>query len=625
MKFKNLSRWVLTPEIGGLLFFAQRLDELVWDFTLDTHKPMSLNAPYLCREALAVIENIEDDLIDAANLKPVLEELIWSVQHDPVAKALLDLPIERYVSVDDDAKLSERKRKLSALSDTLGPSRYLHQCFDQLSANVKAINKKKIDTTARTMVTTLINMGVSKKSLQAKTNAFFFSSGSTPVTKAEQIDDFLKTIYPYTHECEVYLIVSDLIKTVEESSEAFGLRIIDELPTDIAALQAETPEFLCNADECYVMLDSVDALDVFSAQEKAARALDRLSDLYTLFHHQRKITWRDIALIKQCCAPKPVAAVLTKGAMEKPYDFQTDKASKELNRLIRNFVINGPSKARFDRVADLHGICVSSDIVDNQLVTLWTALETLIPSTAHGTKILNVLNQMTPFLMKAYIQRIVQRFTHDLIKWKPWYVKRLLNKVPNIDGSNTIYRAMALLTIVENEKLRSELYTELKDFHLLRYRAFQLSELLSSPVSLRKALETHRMKVEWQIRRIYRTRNMLVHSGKSASYIHTLVENAHDYFDQIIFDIMRMSCGEYRSSTLDDVFELVKIRYAKFTATLAGISEFNVENCAFLCEDLDTLHDFQNEPWGGRKKANTHLPSASPDTSTTSSDTTPTT
>lgn len=343
-------------------------------------------------------------------------------------------------------------------------------------------------------------------------------------------------------------------------------------------------------------------MDVFSAQEKAARALDRLSDLYTLFHHQRKITWRDTALVKQCCLDDPVATVLSKGAMEKPYDFRTDKASKELNRLIRNLAIGGASKTRFDRVADLHGICVSSDVVDNQLVTLWTALETLIPSTAHGAKIANVLNQMTPFLMKAYIQRLVQRFTHDLVTWKPWYAKRLLNRVPDIEGANTVYRALALLAVRSNSNLRDELYAELKDFHLLRYRAFQLSELLSSPATLKKALDTHLMKLEWQIRRIYRTRNMLVHSGKRPGYINTLVENAHDYFDQIIFDVMRMSCGEYRAGTLDNVFELVKISYAKFTSTLSSITEFDAKNCAFLCDDLDTLHDFLNEPWGSRRE-----------------------
>lgn len=169
MKFKSISQWTITPEVEGLLFFAQRFDELVWDFTLDTYKPMSLNAPFLCKEALVVIENIESDLIDSANLKPVLEELIWSVQNDPIAKALLDLPIERYVSVDDEAKLSERKRRLSALSNTLGPFRYLHECFDQLVLSVRGVKKKKIDQITRTIKL----MNLSKQFIRIRMIAMF--------------------------------------------------------------------------------------------------------------------------------------------------------------------------------------------------------------------------------------------------------------------------------------------------------------------------------------------------------------------------------------------------------------------------------------------------------------------
>ncbi|MET3512992.1 hypothetical protein ABIC63_000757 [Pseudacidovorax sp. 1753] len=599
MKFKNLSRWTIDPTLDGLIFCAQRLDELVWDFTLDTHKPLSLNAPYLCQEALAVVENVENELIDAANLKHVLEELIWSVQNDPIAKSLLDLPIERYVNTADEVKLTDLKRRLSALSKTLEPFRYLTKCFDKLSECVRAVRKKDIDATARTIVTTLINMGMSKKHLQAQINSYFFSQFGVPIKSADQIDEFLQSIYPYSHDCDVYFVASDLILTVRESSRAFGVTVLDELPDDIARLQAETPEFARGRDECYVAVSSVRALDVFSAQEKAAGSLDRLSDLYTLFHHQNKITWRSTALVKQCCLPQPVAAALNNGAMEKPYDFGTDKASKELNRLIRNFAIRGASKVRFDRVADLHGICVSNDVLDNQLVTLWTSLETLIPSTVSTSKIGNVLNQTTPFLMQAYIQRLLQRFTHDLIIWRKWYVKRLLNRVPGVEGSNTVYRVLALLAIRDNEPLRAELYTELKDFHLLRYRAFQLSEILASPAKVQATLSAHLKKVEWQIRRIYRTRNMLVHSGKRPSYIRALVENAHDYFDQIIFDVMRLSCGEYRAESLDDVFELVKLRHEKFMSTLVSIDRFDVHNCAFLCEDLDTLRDFQNEVWTG--------------------------
>ncbi len=603
-------RWKLAPELDGLLFLAQRLDELLWDFTLDTHKPMSLNAPFLCREALAVISNIENELIEPANLKPVLEELIWSVQHDPVAKSLLDLPIERYVTVADEAKLSDRRVRLSALSNTLGPFRYLHRCFDQLSVQVRKVEKKKIDSTVRSMVTTLINMGVSKRSLFARTNAFFFAHGGPAIDSVDQIDEFLKSLYPYAHDCTVYFVVSDLVKTVQESLGAFGIKILEKLPSDVADLQSATPDFVAGEGECYVGVGPVQSLDVYSAQETAAQRLDRLSDLFTLFYHQRKITWRETALVSQCCLDKPVVTTLTKGAMEKPFDLRPEKASKELNRLLRNFAISGPSRDRFNRVADLHGICVSTDIVDNQLVTLWTSLETLIPSRTGGSKITNVLEGMIPFLMQAYVRRLVQRFTHDLITWKPWLAKRILNKVPGITEPHTIHRALALLAVKDNGPLRSELYAELKDFHLLRFRAFQLAEILGSPSSLKAALEVHESRVRWQIRRIYRTRNLLVHSGRRPTYIHTLVENAHDYLDQIVFEVMKLSCGDYRASTLDQVFELAKVRYGRLVSDLSNVKEFNAENCAFLCEDLDTLGDFENESWGFEREADARLPTS---------------
>lgn len=62
MRFRSLKRWNIKPELDGLLFFAQRMDELLWDFTLDTHKPMALNAPYLCKEAISLLEDIEAEL-----------------------------------------------------------------------------------------------------------------------------------------------------------------------------------------------------------------------------------------------------------------------------------------------------------------------------------------------------------------------------------------------------------------------------------------------------------------------------------------------------------------------------------------------------------------------------------
>jgi hypothetical protein len=597
MKFKSIRNWQLTPALDGLLFFAQRLDELLWDFSLDTYKPSALNAPFLCKEALDLINDIEADLIDAQNLKPVLEELLWSVQNDPVAKTLLDLPIEHYVLTAEGVKPAEQKLRLEVLGRTLESFRYLHACFDHLCEKVVAVEKKEIDSTTRSMVTTLINMGLSKRILFQKTNDFFFSQNGPHIASTDCLKDFLQTIYPLLHDFKVYFLVSNLITSVEESVNQFGIELLNELPNEVSNSNAATG-FIRGTDEVYVRVSRIRCSDVFTAYEKAASKLDNLSDLFTLFYHQRKIAWQTRAVVEQCCLDEPVLVNSANGPMEKAFDLPQEKASKELNRLMRNFAARGTSFDKFNRVADLHGICVSSDIVDNQLVNLWTALETLVPTHTGSSKIVKISDAMVSFLMTSYVKRLVQRFHHDLVVWNGWKTKGILSQVNGFKKPETLLRTLALLSLEEYVPLRNDLYAKLKDFHLLRFRAFQLSEMLTSPDKVQHALETHEMKVRWQIRRIYRTRNLIVHSGRKPTYIHSLIENGHDYLDQILFDVMKLSCGEYRAKTLEQAFELAKVKHQNFSNQLAGVGKFDKNNCLFLCSDFDTLMDFVNQRWG---------------------------
>ena len=51
---ENIEIKSLSP---GFVFFLQRMDELLFDFTIDTYKPMALNTPYLCIELLKTIKD----------------------------------------------------------------------------------------------------------------------------------------------------------------------------------------------------------------------------------------------------------------------------------------------------------------------------------------------------------------------------------------------------------------------------------------------------------------------------------------------------------------------------------------------------------------------------------------
>ncbi|MEG0578224.1 MAG: hypothetical protein RR500_10280, partial [Bacilli bacterium] len=107
-------------------------------------------------------------------------------------------------------------------------------------------------------------------------------------------------------------------------------------------------------------------------------------------------------------------------------------------------------------------------------------------------------------------------------------------------------------------------------------------EILKSPKKVLDVIEQHQIKIRWQVRRIYRTRNIIVHSGGSLPYIDTLIENAHDYLDQSINAVVKYSCGELDANTLEQVFEMAQLDYEYFSKELKSTETFDEDNLMLL-------------------------------------------
>lgn len=586
MRFRSLHRWNLDAEISGMLFFAQRMDELLFDYTLDSYKPAALNAPFLCLEAIKLIDDIEDKLIEEANLIHVLQEIEWSIGGDFLAKSMLDIDLGYYILKDEQSSLQEKRKRLSALSRTLSPIRYLSECKKTILLRTKS--KKDLDFLAKAFTTTLINLGYSKSYIYNYTLEFFFSNGGKQIDSNVHLENYLKFFDGKSHYFDALFLVSPLIKEVSSSVKAFNIEV-DEVKLDDLKDAIDKFNFLKineATDYEYVRINSIRAFDPQTARIEAERKIDNLSDLFSLFYHKRPIDWkREAILLKKCCEMSSSLERPHKGAMEKGFDLKPEKAAKALNYLISMFALRDKSSfQKFNRVADLHGICVSNDVVENQLVNLWTAIETLVPSHVGSSKINGIITFIAPFITVNYISRLLGRFVADLCLWDKHKTRKLLNKVPNSHGSSLLVKTLNLLAINSNRELRDELYTALKDFHLLRYRAFTLSEFLSDKDKLKNLIETHKRKVAWQVRRIYRTRNLIVHSGRTPKYTESLIENGHDYLDQMMAGIMSLSCGDYKANTLEQVFEIAKIKQIKFERELNSLSEISEGAIKFLSD-----------------------------------------
>ena len=88
MQNPNLIKWSKDPELEGLLFFAQSINNMLFDYTLDTYKVPALNTHFRCIEGLVFIDMVERGLIHPKALDQTIDEFLWSFKNDPIIKSL---------------------------------------------------------------------------------------------------------------------------------------------------------------------------------------------------------------------------------------------------------------------------------------------------------------------------------------------------------------------------------------------------------------------------------------------------------------------------------------------------------------------------------------------------------
>ena len=101
-----------------------------------------------------------------------------------------------------------------------------------------------------------------------------------------------------------------------------------------------------------------------------------------------------------------------------------------------------------------------------------------------------------------------------------------------------VERFAMLLSLNENVNYLEQIKNSLNDYPLLIYRL----ELFSQKVfidsqTIYEYLQRHKKRIRWHIMRIYRNRNMIVHSGSYMPYLSIIIENFHFYVD-VLFDTL---------------------------------------------------------------------------------------
>ena len=184
--------------------------------------------------------------------------------------------------------------------------------------------------------------------------------------------------------------------------------------------------------------------------------------------------------------------------------------------------------------AIFHAQALDSTSSENQLLDLWALFETVLDISNRHTadRIVQVCTYLVPILKRKYIYSLFLQLSNDIKNYSDEKYNDIIGS--SISEREVVQHIFEFVTLNENVDKRLTFLKSCSDFPLLRERIEYYSIVFEKPLSVYNFVEKHAKSVKWQIMRIYRNRNLIIHNGDSMPYLDLLIENLHSYVDDFL-------------------------------------------------------------------------------------------
>ena len=99
MKNPDLKNWpVDLKNLSGLLYFAQRWEEMLFDYSIDSYRFKMLNPPGLCQEIIEAYKLCDMSMLAWGRLISIKEELVFTLESDANSIELLGTRYKALIS-----------------------------------------------------------------------------------------------------------------------------------------------------------------------------------------------------------------------------------------------------------------------------------------------------------------------------------------------------------------------------------------------------------------------------------------------------------------------------------------------------------------------------------------------
>lgn len=530
----------------NLIMFIQTLEEVLFYYSFESYKLPALNSHFLCYDILQTKINIDQGAITEGNFIPLAEEFENVLENDIVLKSFLpsvEMLLKKrdklrnlvdYTKLDNKAKINKYTEAAEYIKEISGANNiYLTTVFDLLMHSVFAENSdyetlKKIYSLTRILATELVNGGYSSEYISQALKNMFLNNKRVVSGESQELVDFFNE---FSFEKKSYQVLFGI-----NAETAMILNHIKDVTVKTPSKELRKKLELKHKGDSTVEL-VVEDFDRYEAVDSAYSYINTIVGLHRISQHHRPIYVKPIAQINQidetfnklsCNTVKIRKNILLRANNEsqiQSYFFD--------DQLLNN--VDPPES--FFRAVSLHNSALDSKEPTNQLLDLWTAVETLVGfRTGDEDKINVVCNILTSILNRSYLYRHMEQLYRDICAVLGKQSDSLFDEIAG-DEQN-VMKLAKILAVNDYQVVYNKLFCMLEEYPILQYRLELFSEhIFCDSKTVFEELIRHKQKIKWQIMRIYRNRNMIVHNGEHMPYLNIILGNLHYYVDAM-FDAL---------------------------------------------------------------------------------------
>lgn len=546
-----------TCDADGIIFFAQRLEEMLANYSIDLYKMPLLNTHALAAEYRDIAVRVTASTIKEYQRDVVYEEFISSFNNDIILKENWGKEnIERVAKSFGSCNQKDKDNLIAYIDATLDNGKYFNWAKNTLLKYTSLPKEKKnIEAALRCFLPELIMFGYDPDFISTTLQTYFFKG---ELINNDTVKKFLDVFDLHVHTYTVYFSVSSIVQHFRTILEK---RLSVNFEDD-----GNYHFFKSDRNKTIVYFKGIKARCPNSAAKKAYSYLDMFFSFYKYVGDKKGLSMQNKAMVIEG-ENKPVFVSSKRQTFTVVEDINYAEIGEQSDALITGLLNNAEDEYFMLRKAiELHNTAISVTDLKSGFLNMWSSLEVISQGHGSDNKLGPVLNLVLPILKKDYIriqiQELAKALKDNLSAEDYAYI---LGKISTVGCEKK--KIFHLVYLTEYDDLRNELYGKLGAYPVLRSRICLLSSATTTK-KLNISIESYIKRINWHLYRMYRTRNAIVHSGDVPSNLKYLGEHLHSYLDSTANEFIVKLSGDIPFRTREDIITDLKFALSRLESYL---------------------------------------------------------